>query len=96
MQGLYHSQFAHVPTCACACAGHTQQLQGAVSIIEAAGPLAWWRVPVAVAGFAALVMAAAYLTHVEKRCPLVYYKSRRFQARAANPFLPFCDIARAL
>lgn len=58
-------------------------------LIEAAGPLAWWRVPLAVAGFAALVMAAAFLTHVEKRYPLVYYKSRRFQAR-------FCGILPAL
>ena len=63
------------------CAGHTQQLQGAVRIIEATGPLAWWRVPLVVAGFAALVMAAAFLTHVEKRFPLVHYKARRFQAR---------------
>ena len=75
-------------TCQCvlaARAGHTQQLQGAVRVIEAAGPLAWWRVPLAVAGVTALVMAAAFLAHVEKRYPLVYFKSRRLQARAPKP-----------
>ncbi|KAK9833436.1 hypothetical protein WJX81_005377 [Elliptochloris bilobata] len=61
---------------------HTQQLQGAVRVIEAAGPLAWWRVLTAVAGIVALVFAAAFLTHVERRHPLVYYKSRRFQVGA--------------
>ena len=72
-----------------ACAGHAQQLQGAVRVIEAAGPLAWWRVPLVVAGFAALVMAAAFLTHVEKRHPLAHFKSRRFQARCAGGRKPF-------
>ena len=60
-------------------------------VIEAAGPLAWWRTPLAVAGFAALVMAAAFLTHVEKRYPLVYYKSRRFQARALAGYVKRCQ-----
>ena len=45
-------QDAHVPRCA-GCAGHTQQLPGAVRVIEAAGLVA------RAAGLAALVIAVA-------------------------------------
>ena len=61
-------------------AGHTQQLQSATRFIEAAGPIAWWRVLAVTAGNVALVCGAAFLSQVEKRLPLVYFKTRRFQA----------------
>ena len=45
--------------------------------VLAAAQLPAWRLVPAAAGCMALVYAATFITRVEKRLPLIYYKRRR-------------------
>ena len=49
----------------------------------AAAQVSAWRLLPAAAGCVALVYAATYITRVEKRLPLVYYKGHRKVRRSA-------------
>jgi hypothetical protein len=72
-----------VRMCARLRAGHAQQLRAAVQIINSRGPPAWWCAAAAVWGVNALLCGGMFLTQVERRFPLVYYRPRRFQVRGA-------------
>ncbi len=61
-------------------AGYAKMIETLPHTLAAAHPPAW-KMLIAVAGCVALVFAATYITRLEKRLPLIYYK-RRLKVRS--------------
>ena len=60
----------------------------------AAAQVPIWKLGLAVAGCGALVYAATFITKVEKRLPLVYYK-RRLKVRSTSVLMSAKDSVHA-